>query len=95
MLDVLFNPDWKQIMQIEFNALVTNNTWSFVLLKDNMAFVSYKWIFRVKYNYDGTIQRYKVKLVMKGFQQTPSVDYFETFNSVVKLTIIRVIWVLQ
>lgn len=50
-----------------------------------------KCIFRIKYNLDDTIQRYKAKLVTKGFQQTIKIDNFETFSSMVKVTTIRII----
>nr|KYP65125.1 hypothetical protein KK1_011354 [Cajanus cajan] len=44
-----------------------------------------KWVFKTKYKADGTIERRKTKLVARGFQQTPSLNYDETFNSDVKL----------
>ena len=50
-----------------------------------------KWVFRLKYNADGSVQRYKAKLVAKGFQQTVGVDFNETFSPVIKPCTIRVI----
>lgn len=50
-----------------------------------------KWVFRVKYNSDRTIQWDKARLVAKGFQQTPKVHYFETFNLVVRFATNRII----
>ena len=50
-----------------------------------------KWVFSLKYNSDGTSNRYKAHLVVKGFTQSYGVDYFETFSLVAKLTYIRVI----
>lgn len=49
-----------------------------------MHLVGRKWVFRLQYNLDGTVQIYKVRLVARGFQQTPGIDYFETFNPAVK-----------
>ena len=48
-------------------------------------------MFQVKYKPDGTIQRYKVRLVAKSIQQTHGLDYFETLSPVVKPSTIRVI----
>ena len=48
-------------------------------------------MFTVKYNLDGSLERYKAQLVAKGFTQTYGIDYSETFASVAKLNTIRVL----
>ena len=53
--------------------------------------VGNKWVFRVKYNPDGSISKYKARLVAKGFHQTYGADFFETFSPVVKSCTIRII----
>lgn len=50
-----------------------------------------KWIFRIKCHSDGTIEHYKARLVVKGFNQEEGVDFFETFSPVVKPTTILVV----
>ena len=42
-------------------------------------------------NSDGSIARYKAKLVAKGFHQQPGIDYFETFSLVIKLATVRLV----
>lgn len=56
-----------------------------------MHIVDHKWVFKTKVKPDGTLQKLKVRLVAKGFQQTSGIDYFDIFNPVVKPATIRVI----
>jgi len=72
-------------------ALQNNNTWELTTLSDEKKTVRWKWVFTVKYKADGTIEKYKVRLVAKGYTQTYGIDYQETFSPVTKLNII---WIL-
>ncbi|XP_048335502.2 retrovirus-related Pol polyprotein from transposon RE2 isoform X1 [Ziziphus jujuba] len=72
----LLDPQWKSAMELEYSALMKNNTWQLVPCTSDMNIVGNKWVFRVKYNAHGTIQRCKARLVAKGFLQTPGLDYF-------------------
>lgn len=56
-----------------------------------MKIVGIKWVFRIKYNSDGSISRYKTRLVAKRFHQTHGIDYTKTFSPVVKASTVRVI----
>ena len=78
-------------MQEEFKALQANQTWDLVIPIAHVKVVGNKWIFRIKYNSDGSISRYKARLVANGFHQTFGIDYSETFSLVVKASIVRVV----
>ena len=50
-----------------------------------------KWIFKKKYHLDGSIEKYKARLVAKEFSQKPNIDYFDTFTPVTRISSIRVL----
>lgn len=87
-------PAWKDAMESEFQALMKNNTWVLVPYSSIMNLVTNKWVFRVKYKADGFVERHKARLVVRGFQQTTGLDYFETFSPVIKPATIRVVFTL-
>lgn len=88
---VLTNSKWKQAMQIEFWCITENQTWILVPKETAGKIIGNKWVFRVKYNPDRSISKYKVRVMNKGFHQTQMVDFFETFSPVVKPCTIRVV----
>ncbi|MCH94734.1 retrovirus-related Pol polyprotein from transposon TNT 1-94, partial [Trifolium medium] len=87
----LAEPHWKEAMQCEFDALQKNETWNLVPLPPNRTAIGCKWVFRVKENSDGTSNKYKDRLVAKGFHQRQGFDFTETFSPVVKPVTIRLI----
>lgn len=79
-------------MKEEIYELHKNDTWTLVPLKSDMNVVGSKWIFKIKYKSDGSIERYKSsRLVAQGFNETLGLDYFETFSPVIKPATVRII----
>lgn len=50
-----------------------------------------KWVIRLKFKVDASLKSYKVKLMAKEYTQQSSVDFVDTYLSVVKFTFIRII----
>jgi len=82
---------WKKAIDLEVEALVKNNTCELVPLQNGKKYVGCKWVYSIKYKADGSFERYKARLVDKGFTQTYGVDYLETFAPDVKMNNVRVI----
>lgn len=85
------DPNWRQAMSEEFNALVRHGTWSLVPLDPSENLVGNKWIFQVKRNPDGSVAHYKAHLMEKGFHQLIGLDYGEIFSLVAKPTIVQIV----
>lgn len=63
--DALLQKHWKSAMRDEVLALERNNTWFLVPLPPNQRATGCKWIFKTKENLDGSVHKYKAKLVPK------------------------------
>lgn len=78
-------------MNKELDALVANQTWDFILLPSSHKVLPSKWVYKLKFKIDGSIDRPKARLVIKGFNQQLGGDHKHTFAFVAKLDIVRVV----
>ena len=82
---------WTQLGNVKLDALEQNRTWDIVSLPIGKNVVGCRWIFTLKYNSDGTVERPKSRLVAQGFTQQEGVYYLETFSPVAKLTSVKLL----
>ncbi|MCO5601449.1 hypothetical protein L7F22_055572 [Adiantum nelumboides] len=82
---------WHQAMNSKYQSLMANGTWQLVPAPPNRKLVTCKWLLRKKFHADGSVSRYKARLVARGFTQIPGMDYSETFSPVLRITSFEVL----
>ncbi|KAH9142844.1 hypothetical protein AeRB84_013111 [Aphanomyces euteiches] len=60
---------WREAMQLVIASLIGNGTWELVDRPPNTNIVSYKWVFKVKYDSEGEVEKFKARLAGRGFSQ--------------------------
>ena len=83
---------WHDAMCDEIAALRSNHTWSLVPFHPSMNVVGSRWVYRIKRRVDGSIERYKARLITRGFTQQEGIDYSETFIPVIKQATVRLVF---
>jgi len=76
-------------MTAEINAPEANGTWEFTTLPPKKKALGCKWVYKIKFHADGSIERYKACLVVLGNHQIEGEDFHETFAPVAKMHIVR------
>ncbi|CAM8982076.1 unnamed protein product [Rhodiola kirilowii] len=82
---------WKEAINDEMDSIIGNNTWILVDLPPGHKPLGNKWIFRKKMKVDGTIDKFKARLVIQGFRQKYGMDYFDTYAPVARISTIRLL----
>ncbi|GJY18896.1 zinc finger, CCHC-type containing protein [Tanacetum coccineum] len=87
--DAIF--DENQAIDDEIGSIMENNTWVLSDLPSGCKPLGCKWIFKRKMKVDGTIDKFKARLVIQGFRQKEGIDYFYTYAPVARITTIRLL----
>lgn len=80
---------WRDACEDEIASIIKNETWTLVDLPAGAKAIGLKWIFKVKRNADGTINKYKSRLVAKGYIQRYRIDFEEVFAPVTRIETVR------
>ncbi|GKB04105.1 zinc finger, CCHC-type containing protein, partial [Tanacetum coccineum] len=90
--DVAF---WKETINDEMDSIMGNNTWVLADLPPGCKPLGCKWIFKRKLKVDGTIKKFKARLVIQSFKQKSRIDYFDSYALVAHISIIRLLIVMS
>ena len=86
--------EWMDVVKDELSSMDKNFVWELVDLPPGRKAIRNKWVLKVKRKTNGSIDKYKARLVGKGFTQQEGIDYDETFSPVVRVASIRLILVI-
>eukprot|EP00253_Pinus_taeda_P025755 PITA_25755 len=75
----------------EYNSIMVDDVWEVVSRPQDRSMVGSRWIYKIKYVADDSVEKYKARFVAKGYAQKEGIDYEETFASVARYTSIRTV----
>ena len=75
---------WKEPMDNEIKSIEKNKTWELTDLSRGQKTIGVKWVFKTKLNENGEVDKYKARLIAKGYKQKYGVDYKEVFAPVAR-----------
>ena len=83
--------EWQNAINDELTTLEVNDTWKVVPLPHDRKPLGCRWVFKIKRKLDVSIERYKARLVSKGFNQLEGVDFLDTYSPVAKLVTVKML----
>ena len=86
---------WREAMESEYSSLLKNDTWDLVPPPEGKNIVGSHWVLKVKRDENGSVNRFKARLVAQGYSQVKGVDYDEVFSPVARNTSVRSLLALE
>jgi hypothetical protein len=80
---------WMAAVRSEYDSLIQNGTWELSPRPKNRRILRNHWVLNKKLNTDGTLNRYKARLVVNGNHQIEGLDYNETFSPTLRYQSLR------
>jgi hypothetical protein len=78
-------------MMEEYQSIMKNDVWEVVPRTEGKSVFTSKWFFKIKHAVDGSIEKYKVRFVARGFSQKEVIDYEEISAPIARYTSIKAI----
>lgn len=82
---------WRNACEEEIESIKKNRTWTLVDMPVGCKAIGLKWVFKLKRNADGSVNKHKARLVAKGYVQRDEINYEEVFAPVARLEIVCVL----
>ncbi|POS87026.1 hypothetical protein EPUL_002885 [Erysiphe pulchra] len=86
--DAKYGKQWREAIEIDIQQLIENGTWHEGVAPQMLISLLPSGVFSLKFNANGTLERFKARLVAREFSQQFSVDYTETFAPTVRMAIL-------
>ncbi|KAH9135158.1 hypothetical protein AeRB84_019310 [Aphanomyces euteiches] len=86
-----YRRDWIEATNTEYQAMLHNSVWELVPLPADRKALKCKWVWKAKYNADGSLERFKARLCLKGYLQIAGVDFTDTYAPVLRLDSLRLL----
>ncbi|OWY96543.1 Retrovirus-related Pol Polyprotein from transposon TNT 1-94 [Phytophthora megakarya] len=74
---------WRKAIDKEGQSLISHVMWKLVHFPNDKKALTSRWIFKIKHDADGNVERYKARMVIRGFKQVEYIEYDETFAPVI------------
>jgi hypothetical protein len=82
---------WRKAMDQEIQAIEKNDTWDLTVLPSEGKTIGVKWVFKTKFNENREVEKYKARLIAKGYCQQQGINYAKVFSPVARLDTIRIV----
>lgn len=87
--DAVKETKWVKAIESEMQSIMKNDTWELVDPPEGIKPIDVKWLFKTKLNERGEVDKYKARLVVKGYAQRKGIDYNEIYAPVARWDTVR------